>query len=79
VEDGRATEGDYDIRGTVVESASGTRGPLLRLSGTPQFLAPPLLGDPEFVLSLQADTLFLLTTIDDFTDYVFIRDSAEGG
>jgi hypothetical protein len=74
VEDGRATEGDYDIRGTEVESASGTRGPLLRLSGTPQFL-----GDPEFVLSLQADTLFLLTTLDDFTDYVFIRDSVDGG
>jgi hypothetical protein len=62
------TEGRYEIVEAEVESASGTRGQLLRFSQVPEFL-----GDSEFVFNLKADSLFLLTTIDDFTDYAFVR------
>lgn len=71
---GTTVEGAYEITDAQVESASGTFGPLLRLSEAPEFL-----GDADFVLSLKADTLFLLTTLDDFTDYAFVRRESRGG
>jgi hypothetical protein len=68
------SRGRYEIADAQVESASGTWGPLLRLSESPVFL-----GDSDFVFRLQGDTLLLLTVIDDFTDYVFVRGQPQGG
>lgn len=66
--DNPVAEGTYMVSGEAVAARSGTVGPTLVFSS-----APPTLNAAEWVIKSRADTLWLLTLMDDGFDHAFIR------